>query len=63
MFDRQLAKWHLEQQGYLAAIDVHLADLGSVDVFGVKTSVGTDGAAVFGVVRGWWHAGAYLTPA
>lgn len=62
MFDRQLAKWHLERQGYLAAMDVHLDASGGVDVFGVKTRPGSDGASVFGIVRGWWYAGAYLTP-
>jgi hypothetical protein len=62
MFDRQLAKWHLEQQGYLAAVDVHLTGQGSVDVFGIKIGDAGGDAAVFGVVRGWWHAGAYLTP-
>ncbi|MDP8224434.1 MAG: hypothetical protein P9L99_13810 [Candidatus Lernaella stagnicola] len=60
MFDRQLAKWHLERQGYFAAIDVNLGDDDMVDVFGVKTT--TNEPAVFGVVRGWWHTGAYLTP-
>jgi hypothetical protein len=62
MFDRQLAKWHLEQQGCLAAIDVHLGELGAVDAFGVKIGKAGGEAAVFGVVRGWWHAGAALTP-
>jgi uncharacterized protein YdbL (DUF1318 family) len=60
MFDRQLAKWHLEQLGYLAAIDVNLGDQGTADVLGVKTGPGS--GAVLGVVRGWWHTGAYLTP-
>jgi hypothetical protein len=62
MFDRQLAKWHLEQQGCLAAIDVHLGDLGSIDVLGVKIGKAGGETATFGVVRGWWHAGAALTP-
>lgn len=61
MFDRQLAKWHLEKLGYLAAMDVNLSDQGTVDVFGVRDEVAGK-HAVFGVVRGWWHAGAYLTP-
>ncbi len=58
MFDRQLAKWHLEKQGYLASTDVDLGSLGMIDVVGIRMQ----GSAVFGVVRGWWHAGAYLTP-
>jgi hypothetical protein len=62
MFNRQLAKWRLEQDGFLASVDVHLADQGVVDVFGVKPGEAGREAAVFGVVRGWWHAGAYLTP-
>ena len=61
MFDRQLAKWHLERQGYLAAVDVSLGDLGTVDAFGVRNTARAQ-SSVFGVVRGWWHAGAYLTP-
>jgi len=61
MFDRQLAKWHLEKQGYLAAVDVSLDDQGTIDTFGMSQR--PDGKhAVFGAVRGWWHAGAYLTP-
>lgn len=62
MFDRQLAKWHLEKQGYLAAVDVQLGEEGTVDVVGVKMKHGSASHAVFGVVRGWWHTGAYLTP-
>lgn len=62
MFDRQLAKWHLDRQGYLASMDVHLGELGVVDVFGVKLEQTGAAQAVFGVVRGWWHTGAYLTP-
>jgi len=62
MFDRQLAKWRLEKEGYLASIDVHLGELGTVDVFGVKIGKEKTGRAVFGIVRGWWHSGAYLTP-
>ena len=61
MFDRQLAKWHLEREAYLAAIEVDLGGAGTVDVFGMQMGAGAS-AAVFGVVRGWWHGGAYLTP-
>jgi len=62
MFDRQLAKWHLERQGYLAAIDVQLGEFGGVDAIGIKVGKAAKENAVFGVVRGWWHAGAHLTP-
>ena len=62
MFDRQLAKWHLEREAYLAAIEVDLGGAGTVDVFGMLTAGAVARAAVFGVVRGWWHGGAYLTP-
>jgi len=62
MFDRQLAKWRLEKEGYLASMDVALGALGVVDVVGIKTPQQGAGRAVFGVVRGWWHGGAYLTP-
>lgn len=62
MFDRQLAKWHLEQQGYLAAVDVALDGSVAIDAFGVRINANRDESAVFGVVRGWWHVGAYLTP-
>jgi hypothetical protein len=62
MFDRQLAKWHLEKEGYLASMGVDLGGLGVVDVVGIKMQQNCAGQAVFGVVRGWWYSGAYLTP-
>jgi len=62
MFDRQLAKRHLEREAYLAAIEVDLGGAGTADVFGLRMTGAGGRTAVFGVVRGWWHGGAYLTP-
>lgn len=64
--NKELAKIYLEQRGYLAALDVPHEEGGPdaavFDVVGVEILRGTVSQAVVGVVRGWWHAGSYLTP-
>lgn len=64
--NNELAKIHLEQRGYLSAMDVSLEEGGLdapvFDVLGVKILRGMVSEAVVGQVRGWWHAGSYLTP-
>ena len=64
--NKELAKMYLEQRGFLAAMDVPFGDegveSGGYDVIGVQIVRGMVSQAVVGVVRGWWHAGSYLTP-
>lgn len=66
---KRLAKHYLEDQGFVVAYDVaYLAESESasvpepLDILAVKIESGKVAETVVGLVRGWWHAGANLTP-
>lgn len=64
--NKELAKIHLEQKGFLTSIDVQMEEEGfdapGFDILGVDIKNGAVSKTVVGLVRGWWHAGSYLTP-
>lgn len=64
--NKELAKIYLEQRGFLTALDLQMDQEGydapGFDLLGVEITKGQVSQAVVGVVRGWWHAGSYLTP-
>ncbi len=64
--NKELAKIHLEQKGFLTSVDVQIEEDGfespGFDLLGVEINNGQVTKAVIGLVRGWWHAGSYLTP-
>jgi hypothetical protein len=64
--NKELAKSNLERQGYLVTLDVPYEEGGfeasGFDLIGARICDGQVVEAAVGVVRGWWHAGSYLTP-
>lgn len=61
-----LAKIYLEKRGVLVSLDLPYEEGGieapGFDLVGIELVQGMLVQAVAGVVRGWWHAGSYLTP-
>jgi len=66
---RRLAKHYLEDLGFVTATDVACPCTAEgmdrpdpLDILAVKISKGRATEVVVGLVRGWWHMGANLTP-